>query len=74
MLVDFLKGNHFSKVLATLLWLWKTKGLIDLGPERWIPGVASGRYVRYKYLLMWQMLVGPDLWGRPGRWMISEGC
>jgi hypothetical protein len=67
MLVDFLKGNHLLKRIATVPWLWETKGLIDLGPERWVSRGASGRSVRYRYLLSWQMLVGPDLLRRPGR-------
>jgi hypothetical protein len=72
MLVDFLKENHLLKSIAIVPWLWITKGLVILGPERWVSRGASGRSVWYKYFLIWQLFVGPGLLGRPGGWMVSE--
>lgn len=41
MLVDFLKGNHLSKILATVMWLWVAKGPAYLGTRAVAKGVSQ---------------------------------
>jgi hypothetical protein len=61
--VDFLKGNHLSKEIATMPWLWESR---NPATPRWVT-------VRTKYV--WHVHIG-DLWrhacgsrplDRPGR-------
>jgi hypothetical protein len=46
MLTDFLKGNHLFKRIATVPWLWQTKKLLNLGPEK----MGAGRWLRDAFM------------------------
>jgi hypothetical protein len=63
MLVDFLKGNHLTKVLATVPWLWAASResslkVINLGLSTTRPQVNMGVWLC--------LLVGPGPAIRPG--------
>jgi hypothetical protein len=66
MLVDFLKGNHLAKKIATMLWLWEMRGL-ESHKSDWY-----GHQPRYR-CLAYEWHNGPNSCGsrplgRPGRW------
>jgi hypothetical protein len=63
MLVDFLKGNHFSKELATLLWLWKPR---EPAYPRWVI-VGTNPYVGNTYMASVSTCLWARPWDRPGR-------
>jgi hypothetical protein len=69
MLVDFLTGNHLSKVLVRVPWLWQARGHAYFRSE----GLGHRYHLRYMYLMLElsacgsRPLVRPGGWFRPGK-------
>jgi hypothetical protein len=69
MLVDFLKGNHLSKGIATLPWLWAASRRLRIT-------VADRGSVTTKHQYLWGVLhvlvVGPGPLVGLGEWLIGQ--